>query len=504
YTNTILLSVFGLYIYRDIWPLATFYLTPEDAFQGWRMWAKTGTVVFTAVFILLFIPRKYTPVGPKNPLTEPNPEQTASIISRETYSFLDSLIALGYRVPHLSHDQIPPLADYDYSQHQTKIGFPHMDVFYGAKRKHLFWGLLIHFRWDYIVLGVTVIVYALTTFSAPIGINQLLGYIETPGRGARIRPWFWIAWLFFGPIAQSFGFQYYIFVATRTLVRIEFLITQLVFEHSLRIRLKAKAAGDEEGSGASGKNKAVSSGNTSEASTAAQTPEEGREGHRECDWKINNLVSTDVGNITDGRDFCSWIVHCMTFFYRVLGWSAFIGLGVMIVLLPLPGFVAKKLQDVQSQKMKRVHIYSPLYARYLHAHISSAVNVLHMVKLFDWETKMLQKLSKKRDDEPKLLCKYKLLDLANGLLRSVSLYPLPPHRVILTALLYSYFIPTLTMLLMFSAYTLVFKQELRASVIFPSISVFSPLREQMQRIFWETSMIIQSTCFLFLFTVLFF
>lgn len=139
-------------------------------------------------------------------------------------------------------------------------------------------------------------------------------------------------------------------------MRIEILITQLVFEHSLRIRLKAEAAGDEEGSGASGKNKAFSSGNTSEASTAAQSPddrsivsgdeeesdsvgstvvsrqasdatavaqgvaaakkdkkkakedEETEKKKEEKDTenvigKINNLVSTDVGNITDGRDF---------------------------------------------------------------------------------------------------------------------------------------------------------------------------------------------------------
>lgn len=145
---------------------------------------------------------------------------------------------------------------------------------------------------------------------------------------------------------------------------------------------------------------------------------------------------------------------------------------------------------------------SPSFAsRYSNAHISSAVNVLRMVKLFGWETKMSQKLRKKRDDELKLLWKYKLLDLANGLLRSVCPYPLPSHRVILTTL-YSYLIPTLTMLVTFSAYTMVFKQELRASVIFPSMSVFSLLREQMQRIFWETSMIIQGTCSLPLFTVL--
>ncbi|KAH7904045.1 hypothetical protein BJ138DRAFT_980496, partial [Hygrophoropsis aurantiaca] len=65
-------------------------------------------------------------------------------------------------------------------------------------------------------------------------------YIETDGKGAIIRPWIWIAWLFFGPMANSISFQWYIFLATRTLVRTEGTIIQLVFSHSLRIRMKAE------------------------------------------------------------------------------------------------------------------------------------------------------------------------------------------------------------------------------------------------------------------------
>jgi hypothetical protein len=39
--------------------------------------------------------------------------------------------------------------------------------------------------------------------------------------------------------------QWYLFIATRTLVRTEGLLTQLVFEHSLRIRLKAEASNEK-------------------------------------------------------------------------------------------------------------------------------------------------------------------------------------------------------------------------------------------------------------------
>jgi hypothetical protein len=57
-------------------------------------------------------------------MAEPNPEQTASILSMITYTFLDQIVLLAYRVPHLSYDQLPPLADYDYTPNLKAKSFP--------------------------------------------------------------------------------------------------------------------------------------------------------------------------------------------------------------------------------------------------------------------------------------------------------------------------------------------------------------------------------------------
>ena len=54
----------------------------------------------------------------------PNPEQTASIFSLMVYTFLDPVIFEAYRVPHLSHERLPPLADYDYAKRLTEHAFP--------------------------------------------------------------------------------------------------------------------------------------------------------------------------------------------------------------------------------------------------------------------------------------------------------------------------------------------------------------------------------------------
>ena len=137
------------------------------------------------------------------------------------------------------------------------------------------------------------------------------------------------------------------------------MITQLVFEHALRIRMKSEPSS--------------SSSSPSQPSTSAPTPDtasvaESTSGHSpdgtegiegtsttlaseatssEMDkasikgeekkptgekggnlvGKINNLVSTDLNNIIDGRDFLMiavacpiQIILCIVFLYTILGW----------------------------------------------------------------------------------------------------------------------------------------------------------------------------------------
>jgi hypothetical protein len=157
-------------------------------------------------------------------------------------------------------------------------------------------------------------------------------------------------------------------IQTRTLVRAEAIITQLVFEHALRIRVKAEAPSDPKPSSASDTstiNSPVGSDNGSEAEadlTRSQTTDAtlqiGSQDEQESDaqsaksvssstksktqdkprdegssspsnliGKINNLVTTDLGNIVDSRDFLYMVLYTpvqivvgMFFLYTILGW----------------------------------------------------------------------------------------------------------------------------------------------------------------------------------------
>ena len=57
-------------------------------------------------------------------MPEPNPEQTCSLISLVLYSFLDPVIIQGYKVSHLTPDQLPPLSDSNRAAYLTGKAFP--------------------------------------------------------------------------------------------------------------------------------------------------------------------------------------------------------------------------------------------------------------------------------------------------------------------------------------------------------------------------------------------
>lgn len=63
--STLLLVVFAVYGYRDIWPLATFTLKPVDAADGWLTWSRVSVVAFVSVLLPLITPREYVPLDPK-------------------------------------------------------------------------------------------------------------------------------------------------------------------------------------------------------------------------------------------------------------------------------------------------------------------------------------------------------------------------------------------------------------------------------------------------------
>ncbi|KAF9013115.1 hypothetical protein BDQ17DRAFT_1419297 [Cyathus striatus] len=361
---------------------------------------------------------------PKNPMKEPNPEQTASIFSLMFYFYLDSIIVKAGRVEHLAYDDLPPLPDYDCAAYLEEKGFRcHLDIQAGVKRRHLFFRLLRVFAKEHVLECVAIVVDVLTSFISPIAVNRILSYLEHDNTG--ITPWFWILWLFLGPLLYGASQLAYSFIVNKVSVNVQSLLMQLVFEHCLRIRVRADSVeGGKEGDGAG---------------------------------KLSNLVTTDLSNVAGAMHFLLplfvvplQITLGVVFLYNVLGVSAFVGLFVMLALAPVPRFIVNKLGVVHAEKMKKTDARVQV--------VTEVVNVLRMVKMFAWEGRMDERIRERRKAELDVLWKGRLYDML-----SVTT---------------NYVIATFIMLSTFAFYTVVMKQELTASKVFSSTPVFHLIRMQ--------------------------
>jgi len=63
HVNFLLFVTFAVYAYRDLLPLGTFTLTPEDLSEGWFLWVKVGLLSVTGILIPLLVPRPYIPMS---------------------------------------------------------------------------------------------------------------------------------------------------------------------------------------------------------------------------------------------------------------------------------------------------------------------------------------------------------------------------------------------------------------------------------------------------------
>ncbi|KAF7366640.1 ATP-binding cassette transporter [Mycena sanguinolenta] len=537
--NTWLVLTLTVYGYRDLFPFVTYRRIPFDESEGWILWARVFVLLVAAVVVPLFIPRPYVPFDPKDPMPIPNPEQTASIVSTMFYFFMDPIV--------FSH-RLPPLADSDYSANLKTQNFKYLEASASNKR-HLFFGIIRAFRLEYLAMTASVIVMVSSNFVSPIGINRLLDYLEKPGEEPVVKPWFWILWLFMGPMMGSTSYQWYNFLATRTFVRCEAILTQLVFEHALRIRIKAEPADKSSTNGASTPegetsfpieqehSSEVETLNSTDAvvvlrdvtllsssasiESAASSKAKGKRKEtsdvkdepvesgdtRNFVGKITNLVTTDLGNITDSRDalFLLLVVPLdmalgLAFLYQILGWSSFVGMGVMILLLPLPGYVAKMVQTVQQQRLKktdaRVQTVTESALRlnlFLSMEDSShaylAMNAIRMIKLSGWERQMNERVAEKREEELSWLWKRQLLDLLIGTLNfsipvvaMVATYgqSLIGLGIYLVSLL---FLPFRTESRALRS-TVIMKESLAASKVFSSMSIFDLLRNELHYVSW--------------------
>ncbi|KIK69543.1 hypothetical protein GYMLUDRAFT_236056 [Collybiopsis luxurians FD-317 M1] len=327
-----LLASLALYGYTTLIPTILSTASSRNVCESKiQLWSEGLALVLGAVLLPLLVPRRYVPFDSKNPLSNPNPEQTASLLSLLFFSYLDPIIFKASKVPHLSTDELPFLSEEDQARVLREKDLGKLDPLARGGKQHLFFNLLRTFAKDISGMTIALLCHAMFSFLPTIATNQLLAYLEaTPSGSDRVPPWFWISLLFIGPVGSSAAIEVYMRVVLRALVITEALLAELIYEHAVKARVKSDARDED----------------SIEAEKTMAN--------------INTLVTVDLNTLEQGQHFLVLIIYlpiqmmiCIAFLYRLLGWSAFVGIALTALLVPIPSLVGKLFHGVQEDKMKK-------------------------------------------------------------------------------------------------------------------------------------------------------
>ncbi|EIN07978.1 P-loop containing nucleoside triphosphate hydrolase protein [Punctularia strigosozonata HHB-11173 SS5] len=475
HVSALYLAAFLVYAYAD----GSQLVLVDGSLPAFPALGRLIVLFFLGVFIPLALPGD----------SSSDPLRRASLWSLLTWGYMDGIVLYASRHDDLPLEKLLPLQQGDAAELLSAKGLPKIDPLQSKSKRHVFWSLMEIFKWDYIKMFFLNLVLAASMFLAPIGIQNLLEYLENGDArsNATIRPWVWIVWVALGPLVRSFCMEWYLHYSQRTVTRAEAIITQLVFQNSLRLRLSA-------GVGAkSGHVKVLSSDETSEAASesestvtaasiladsddvttvgeevieaadnelvdadaASRTVKQHDEAGKQLAGRINNLVTSDLSNMAGGADFMLLLrsalplIGSTIYLYRLLGSSALVGAAVLVLTLPVPTWVAKVHIRSQREKMsasdRRVQV------------VTQTMSVLRMIKLFAWEDRSERKIDDVREQELGWIRFGRLLGLIDYFIG---------------------FLPLLQVMAIFGTYVLVMKQDLAPSLVFTFIAVFSILSGQ--------------------------
>jgi ABC-type multidrug transport system fused ATPase/permease subunit len=113
---------------------------------------------------------------------------------------------------------------------------------------------------------------------------------------------------------------------------------------------------------------------------------------------IVNYMAVDAQRLQDLTQFAqqAWsapfqITICMISLYNLVGWSMMAGIAVMIVMMPVQGFVARMMRNLQKDQMKNKDARSRL--------INEIINNMKSIKLYAWGSAFMAKLNFVRNEQ---------------------------------------------------------------------------------------------------------
>ncbi|RHZ61323.1 putative ABC bile acid transporter [Aspergillus thermomutatus] len=387
---------------------------------------------------------------------EPPRHPKASLLSLLTFSWLDPLIWKGYKQP-LELDDVWNLTT---SQKAATV----LEDF---RRKHprgpLVWRLGCYFYGTLLLQGAWTIFSNLFTYLPTLLLKAILEYVEDPRSTTANAAWLYAILLFCSGAIQGVADGQALWIGRKLGVKLRAIIIGEIYAKALR--RKAGSSPDapkkkEEPQKVGKKDRIFSFGRKKKKATAdSETPAESDKtdpSQLANVGTIINLMAIDSFKVSEVGAYLHFlwasvpvqIIIAVTLLYRLLGFSSFAGIVLMVLMLPVNLFIAKSFARLQNQ------ILAGTDAR-IHA-TNEVLQNIRIVKYFAWEQRFQDIIDEKRRAE------------LNSLRNRYILWSF--------AATVWYGTPILITFTSFFLYTVVEKKKLTPSVAFPALSMFSLLR----------------------------
>ncbi|KKK27136.1 hypothetical protein ARAM_001306 [Aspergillus rambellii] len=391
---------------------------------------------------------------------EPARHPVASLLSLATFSWLDPLILKGYKqsldledIWNLTASQKAATVLEDFRRRQYK----------GS----LVWKLMRYFYGRILLQGAWTVFSNLFTYLPTLLLKAILEYVEDPRSTTPNAAWLYAALLFFSGTIQGVADGQALWIGRNIGVKLRAIIIGEIYAKALRRKAGPSVDAAKKNTEEPVKDKKKKKGLLSfgRKKKAANDPENDSSNKKENEAEdselanigtIINLMAIDSFKVSEIGAYLHFlwasvpvqVVIAVTLLYRLLGFSSFAGIVIMVLVLPVNLFIAKKFSKLQNQILKgtdaRIHSTNEILQN------------IRIIKYFAWEQRFTDIVNEKRKAELRAL-RFRYI-LWSG---AATIW---------------YGTPILITFASFFLYTVVEGKKLTPSIAFPALSMFSLLR----------------------------
>jgi ABC-type multidrug transport system fused ATPase/permease subunit len=394
---------------------------------------------------------------------EPSKEQIASVFSLATFGWVDAIVWKAYQKSFVEMSDVWNLAPRDKAANLLA------DYRQLKKTSSLAFHLLRYFKRGIIIQGLWAAISGFLTFAPTLLLKSILEYIEDPTTTPRNAAWFYVILLFVSGCVKAVADGQALWIGRKICIRLRAIVIGEIYAKALKRRIGTtsdKVLGGvekmDDGSKPSfirrilGLEKKKSPVQQAEEEAAATKKKEEDSDAQVTSGTIINLMSVDSFKVSD---ICAYLhflwastpvqfIGTIALLYQVLGYSSFVGIAMMGILLPVNMVIAKQFAKLQKEILAATDARINL--------TNEVLSNIRIIKFFAWEQRFMGLIDEKRKVELKKIFRRYLVWAFAGTVWSGA--------------------PIVITLLTFMIYTRWEKKDLIPSIAFTGLSLFQILR----------------------------